>query len=258
MDELLRIKAFIADDNKAIDTENHSILFTIPEIVDRDDEIVTADAIYNALQDKKSFAANPICLPCHQHRLEGGEPPCVGSWDIESAKKLTNAVNISLKFATGTKLGDAYWNCYSNKHMRAISIGFRTKDFSMEERNRIQVKIISKIELFEISCVAVGCNPGALSKLKAQFGWDDKGGNKELEEMIKQIVISEADKKFIKDFADLRAEIEDLKLLVMPDNGFAETLLLDDDSDLSDSAGKDKYEQTLSRILNCLEKVKEK
>jgi len=249
--ELLHIKAFISDSEKAIDEANHSILFTIPEIVDRDDEIVTAQAIYDAIGDRKNFASNPICLPCHQHRLEGGQPPCVGSWDVESAKKLANSVNVELKFAIGTKLGDEYWNCYKAKHMRAISIGFRALDRSMEDRKGRQVRIISKIDLYEISCVAVGCNPGALSKLKSMFGWDEKQ-NEEVENLIKQIVAAEVEAKL----ADIRSEIEDVKLLVTPDSDdFAEKLLLgDNDSEPVISRVDDtNSESSLSKILNIMQ-----
>lgn len=255
--ELHHIKAYIAETEKAIDAENKTITFTIPEIVDRDDEIVAAHAIFDAINDRKSFAANPICLPCHQHRLEGGEPPCVGSWDIESAKQLKNAVNINLKFAVGTKLGDAYWNCYANRHMRAISIGFRTKDFSMEDRNGRQIRIITKIELYEISCVAVGCNPGALSQLKSIGDWQDIELTKDVEDKFKKI----AEKLFDEKTAELKAEIEDLKLLVIPDSGgFAEELLATgDDSEPSASAGKDNKsgQNALGQILKVIEKFKE-
>lgn len=249
--ELHHIKAFIADGEKAINEENHSITFSIPEIVDRDDEIVTAQAIFDAINDKKTFGSNSICLPCHEHRLPTGYPPCVGHWDIESAKKLANAVTMDLLFAHDTALGSEYWKVYSKRHMRAVSIGFRTKDFEMEERNRVQIRIIKKIELYEISCVAVGCNPGALSKLKAQFG--DNTDNKEIDAYIEKIVAS----KIEKEISSLRAELEDLKLLITPDDGFAETLLLDSNSDLSDSAGKKKDEQALDKLLNCLENFKE-
>ncbi len=208
--ELKHIKAFIAAEKEAIDEATHSILFTIPETVDRSDEIVTAKAIYEAIIDKKTFAANPICLPCHQHRLDGGEPPCVGSWDVESAKLLKNAVNIRLNFAVGTKLGDEYWNCYSKKHMRAISIGFHPEESHVEDRGGNPIKITTAIEMYEISCVSIGCNTGALSKLKSQFGWEEKEG-------VPQNAKEYLDGKFKELQDSILQQIEDLKTLIFPE-----------------------------------------
>ncbi len=250
---LLHIKAFIAEEKQAIDESTHSILFTIPEIVDRSDEIVTAEAIYKAIIDKNTFAANPICLPCHQHRLEGGEPPCVGSWDVASAKQLKNAVNIRLNFAFQTKLGEAYWSNYSNKHMRAISIGFSSEESHVENKGGKQITVITLIELFEMSCVAVGCNQGALSKLKSVGEWQDFELSKEVENELRKI----AEKIFEEKSAELRAEIEDLKTLIIPDSGeLAELLLSGNDSESHTSAGKNKKsgQSTLTQILKVIEK----
>jgi len=245
--ELKHIKAFIAEDEKSIDEAGHRILFTIPETVDRDDEIVTAEAIYNAINDRKAFAANPICLPCHQHRLDGGQPPCVGSWDVESAKQLKNAVNIYLNFAHTTKLGEEYWHCYSLRHMRAVSIGFGSREWKMEERGGNQIRVITKIELYEISCVAVGANPGALSKLKAQFGWDDKDG-------VPANAKEYLDGKF-KELQDAFTEqIEELKLLAFPDSDKAanELLGLEEELESPESAGKDLDDEQIKKALNNL------
>ena len=245
--ELKHIKAYIADEKDSIDEINHSILFTIPETVDRDDEIVTAEAIFNAINDEKTFAANPICLPCHQHRLEGGQPPCVGGWDVESARQLTNAVNIRLNFAFQTKLGAEYWNCYSKKHMRAISIGFSSLEWRMEDRSGNQVRIITKIELYEISCVAVGANPGALSKLKEQFGWDENEISAEIKTLIANAAKKATD-SLEQRISALEAEIEDLKILLIPDSDeLAEFFLGKDDESFVPA---ENIAETLAKKIN--------
>jgi hypothetical protein len=135
-EEIKHIKAYISEKQNSIDESNYKILFMIPEITDRDDEIVTAQAIYNAIKDKKTFAANPACQPCHQSRLDDGKPPSVGHWDVETAKLVPGGVEIWLEFGVGPRpkeelitLGDFYWWTYSHKHMRAVSIGFRTIAF---------------------------------------------------------------------------------------------------------------------------------
>ncbi len=209
--KLKHIRAFVSEEKDSIDITAHRILFTIPEIVDRTNEIVTTKAVYEAIQDKNTFAANPICLPCHQHRLEGGQPPCVGGWDTETARLIKKAVLIWLNYAWTTALGLAYWDCYSNKFMRAISIGFQELEWHVENRDGIQIRVITKIELFEISCVAVGCNPGALSNLKSIGQWDE-------EDSVPQNAKEYLNDKFkeIRDF--ISEQINEIKTLIIPDS----------------------------------------
>ncbi len=124
--DVRRVHAFIADEKGAINEDDHSILFAVSTgIVDRDREQVIPQAVFEAINRKGEFHANPICLPCHKHRLDSGMPPCVGSWDTETAKLLKRAVDMRLFYAAETELGLAYWKVYSTRHMRAVSLGFR-------------------------------------------------------------------------------------------------------------------------------------
>ena len=240
--ELKHIEAFIADDKKAIDEQSHRILFTIPEVVDRDDEIVTADAIYNALIDKENFAANPTCQPGHQSRLNDGKPPCVGSWDVATAQKITNAVRIWLNYAIGpnpnqlTTLGDYYWWAYSQRHMRAVSIGFQALEWRIEDRNGKQIRVITKIILYEISCVSVGANQGALAKYKSIFNFDEKDG-------VPQKAKEYLDGKFKELQDSFTEQIEDLKALIIPDSDELAKSLLGRDNDSLTPAEEIKAEQ---------------
>ncbi|MGH2271385.1 HK97 family phage prohead protease [Anaerohalosphaeraceae bacterium U12dextr] len=155
--------AYTSNETTAINEETRSIRFVVSaEEVDRDYDIVTAQAMAEAI---KSFADNPVCLACHQHRLADGMPPVVGSWNTETFKQSGKRSEMDLTFAT-TDLGETYWKLYKDRHMRAVSIGFRILDAQEEVRNQVRIHVITKIELFEISCVPVGSNRSALSKIK--------------------------------------------------------------------------------------------
>ena len=250
--ELKHIKAYIAEEKDSIDEINHRILFAISETVDRDDEIVTAEAMFAAINHKTTFTANPICLPCHQHRLESGNPPCVGHWNPETVKQLENSVTIFLEFAHDTTLGGEYWKCYSKKHMRAISIGFQSLESHMEDRSGKQIRVITKIELYEISCVAVGCNPGALSELKKKFGWNEES-QKDTETLITQI----ATRLFEPRIVELEARLEDLEILSIPEPDRLAESLLGDDSETPAPADGKKAENPLLKILKIIQDSQE-
>ena len=247
MDNLLHIKAYIVEEKNAIDEVNHKIQFVIPEKVDRDDEVVTAQAMFDAINDKTTFTANPICLPCHQHRLDSGNPPCVGNWEPETAKLLKNSVTIFLAFAHDTSIGGEYWKCYSKRHMRAISIGFQPKESSVETRAGKQVRVITKIELYEISCVAVGCNAGALSTIKSLFGWDEKDG-------VPQNAKEYLDGKFEEIKKLVVEQMDVIKELILPDQDGLAKALLGQDFEPSVPAEKISAEQIVKILKTVIER----
>ncbi|MFA5187034.1 MAG: HK97 family phage prohead protease [Patescibacteria group bacterium] len=225
--ELKHIHAFIDTDAKAIDEDTHSIDFIVSkEVIDRDDEIVLADAVIEAIHRKNEFTANPICLPCHMSKLQNGEPPCVGSWDTETARVVGKAVRMKLRFAMKTNLGVEYWNAYSDRHMRAVSIGFRTLDYRVEEQGGKRIYIATKIELYEISCVAIGSNREALSIIKSLYGEQGKGSAAQLEPLITKLLNDRLGR--LEDA--LTAQLDELKDMIVPDrDDLAKSLMLDGD-----------------------------
>jgi hypothetical protein len=244
------VHAYVGDDVKTIDTENHRINFVVSsDIVDRSCEIVEAEAVYEAIHRKNEFTANPICLPCHMHRLNDGSPPVVGSWDTTTAKQRKHHVEMVLQFDTEYELGNKYWIVYKNRTMRAVSIGFRIQEYHEEMKDGKRTWIITKIELVEISCVAVGCNQKALAKLKELGLGDSSDQTKALNESIRNIIKEEmtAMTDTVTDYLD---EIKDM-LCVDPD-GIAESML-DDDSDLAEDGDVNKdVEQTFKKLANTL------
>jgi len=146
---------------KTVDMEKRRVtgLASTP-IIDRDNEIITLEALKAALPE---YLKNPVVLAGHQHRLADGSSPVVGS--VVSATANKDGLQIICEFAR-TPLGEEYWALYRDKHQRGFSIGFRAiaaEDQIIEGR---RIKLITKLELYEISCVPVPANPEALSKAK--------------------------------------------------------------------------------------------
>lgn len=173
--------AYASDEKAAINEDARRIRFVIStDQVDRDGDIVETEAIAGAI---KNFAKNPVCLACHQHRLSDGMPPVVGSWDTESFKAAAHKSEMDLVFAT-TTLAETWWNLYKNRHVRAVSIGFRCLEGWEEVKDNRRVWHITQIELYEISCVPVPANQSALAVLKECGIVSDKNSD---DSVLKQI-----------------------------------------------------------------------
>ena len=241
---------------KSIDTAARRIRFVISsESVDRDNEVVTVDAIAKAIP---GFGRNPVALAGHLHRTQNGEPPVVGHWDINSFKALKTRSEMDLVFAD-TDLAEKYWLLYSNKHMRAVSIGFRVLDFQEEVVSGKRIRIITKIELYEISLVAVPANPDALSKEQkdaADTALAEKitaAVNSKIAEVVPAIVKEYFDTRF----AEVEDNLEDIKSILSLDSGqYAERLLGVDSDHINHAKKEDTAEQDV--ILNALAKALQK
>lgn len=251
--EMRHVHAFIVSEKDAINEDDHSINFVVStDVVDRDNEMVMADAVHEAIHRKDEFHANPICLPCHKHRLDSGMPPCVGHWDVDTAKLLKHRVEMRLIYDMKNEIGRAYWNAYQGRHMRAVSIGFRIQDGHEEVKDGKRIYIITKIELYEISCVGVGANQQALAKLKA-LGERQEGGVDQ--KAIIQAVTDSLTRQFDDLRADITEQIDELKDLMITDpDGLADGLILGKQSEPS-GRGDDKAEALLKRMESLLENM---
>ncbi len=194
------------------------------EEVDRHGDVVMQDALIASI--KKDFVKNSICLPCHKHNLDDGTPPVVGSWDCESVKKSGKKTLLDLIFSEGD-LGEKYHKEYAAGHMKAVSVGFRVLDAHVDVVGGKNVYIITKVELYEISCVAVGANRQALRK---NLGVDDSDVASQLKDFEKRIT----------DYMEEKFTVIALKLGVEPGD-LVEDFYADNESDEADEpAGNDK------------------
>jgi len=230
---------------KSIDAEARRVRFVISsDKIDRDQERIETAAIAAAIP---GFSKNPAALACHLHRLDNGEPPVIGSWDTDSFKALANTTEMDLVFAT-TDLAEKYFNLYSNKHMRAVSIGFMPQEWHQEGNEKDgKIYVITKLELLEISCVAVGSNRQALSKIKGFYLEEEKTTEAKDSDITKLI------NKLFEGFEEkILEQLDEIKSIIIPDpDGLAKSFF-SDDSERPLSAGKKLSGET---IKNAIEKV---
>ena len=230
---------------KSIDEESRRVRFIIStDKVDRDGDRIETSAIAAAIKD---FAKNPTALACHQHRLANGDSPVVGSWDTDSFKATAHASEMDLVFAK-TDLGEQYWTLYKDKHMRAVSIGFSILDAHEEVVKINRIRVITRIELYEISCVPVGSNRQALAK--ANLNLPIEGELLTAGPDVKEIQAAINEK-----FEALEEQLDEIKNLFIDDHGnLAKSLLGNDDAE--NISGRDDAELTKAEANDILTKLK--
>ena len=127
--------------------------------LDRYDEIILPEAFRKLLP---VYMKNPVVCTSHQHRLQTGHSSVVGR--TVKASISSEGLLVTIEFATGTELAEEYWQLYSQKIQKALSIGYMPIESQYEQRDGKNVLVHSKIELLEISCVAVPANREALTR----------------------------------------------------------------------------------------------
>lgn len=244
---------------KAVDKENRRITVCISkDEIDRHNERIEIIAIADVL---KGYAVNPVFLGDHQHRLPTGQSSVIGHAPPESFRVLENEVDVDIVFST-TENAETYWVNFRDGHQKAISIGFIDLEWRTEEVDGRKIYVTTKLELLEVSCVAVGANRGALIKAKGMFDREVGIDNKQLKDLTTKVVketISDQLTDLYKKISDLEASfdtgIEEITSLLIADSDrFAEELLLGEQSDPSVPAGdNNNAEQSFERIKNALQ-----
>jgi len=239
---------------KAVDIDSRRITVCISkDEIDRHNERIEISAIADAL---KGYAVNPVVLGDHQHRLSTGKSSVIGHALPESFKVLADEVDVDIVFST-TENAETYWVNFRDGHQKAISIGFIDLEWRFEEEDGRKIYVTTKLELLEVSCVAVGANRGALIKTNGMF---DREAGIDLTAQAKDLwgkEFTELPKKFdelIEMHNSVLEGIEDIKSLLIPDSdGFAEQLLLGEYSGPSVPAGDtNNAEQSFERIEKAL------
>jgi len=151
---------------KSVDVDNRQITVCISKAeIDRHNERIEISAIADALQ---LYTTNPVVLGDHQHRLSTGKSSVIGHAPPESFKPMENEVDMDIVFSV-TENAETYWINYRDGHQRAVSIGFIDLEWRQDEEDGRKIFVTTKLELLEVSCVAVGANRGALVKTKGMF-----------------------------------------------------------------------------------------
>jgi HK97 family phage prohead protease len=147
---------------KSIDESKRQIEAVVSTAdLDRYDEIIEPEAFRETLD---IYLKNPIVISSHQNRLDTGHSSVVGQ--VIKAWIDTKGLHVIIWFAE-TELGNEFWYLYRNKFQRAFSVGFIPLEWKDEVSDGgKRVRVHTKVELLEISCVPVPANRNALSKSK--------------------------------------------------------------------------------------------
>jgi len=134
---------------KSIDADKRILSAIVStDAIDRDDEIIEKAAF------KESFA--------HMHRLADGRSPVVGN--VMSARIVKEGLLCEIYFHDLTELAREYWQLYSNKIQRGFSVGFIPIEGERRNVEGRWVYVHTRVELLEVSCVAIPSNRESLSR----------------------------------------------------------------------------------------------
>ena len=240
---------------KAIDRENHSITVCISkDEIDRHKERIEISAIADGLQ---LYATNPVVLGDHQHRLSTGKSSVIGHSPPESFKVAENEVDVDIVFSV-TENAETYWINYRDGHQRAVSIGFIDLEWRTEEIDGRKIFITTKLELLEVSCVAVGANRGALVKAKGMF---DREADIKLNAESKKLLVGEftvltRQISALKTFIEL--ELDEIKsLLIAEPDGLAKSILGGSSESSVPAGDKKQSEQYVKVVENVSQQIKD-
>ena len=150
----------------SVDPSNQYLIHAVVSsgIIDRYNEIVTPEAFAQAIK-ATDFVNNNVVLASHRHAYDTAEPPVIGNVLTETYR-LEGVDSIVDILFDDDELGQKYARKYRKKVMRAFSIGFRGLEGKYENQDNVQIWLWTKIELLEISAVAIPACPSALSKIK--------------------------------------------------------------------------------------------
>jgi HK97 family phage prohead protease len=227
---------------KGFEKEDSGIIYVTAstDLIDRYNEIVLPSAFEESLP---AFKANPVVLACHQHHFPNGEPPVIGNVVVETIAIHDHFVDMGILY-DDDELGQKWDRKYRKKVMRAVSIGFRGIDGHYETIDGKQIWVWTKIELLELSPVAVPANPSALSRVAGYYDHEDDGRDTQLEYRNLRQEMNELKSTIDNLQSSIDNSLEDLKTLLTPDqDGLAKGLLLGELDVLSDPAGADIAEQ---------------
>lgn len=252
-----KIKYFFAQ-VKAVDAESRTIVVVASTIEqDRDGDVIQPAAFKKSL---KSFIANPVILACHQHRLQTGSSPVIGSAITDTIEITKTEFTFTLHFAS-TDLGEEYWVLYRDKHMRAFSVGFIPQKYedTKDNNGRFLYRTYTQVELLEVSAVPVPSNRLALARAQ-KGGFYDPSDLDELTEPAKYAIpetLVESIEACIRQVID--DGFDEIKSIILADPDRFAKSFLGNDSESPDPAGDtQKTENIVSTINNINSNIGDK
>jgi len=148
-----------AGEHRAVDAQRRRVSgYASTGSMDRHGTVIEPEAFRDTMPQ---FLRNPVVLASHIHWYESASPPVVAKvidWRIDQI-----GLFVTIEFAA-TEEGEFYWQLYRDGFMNGFSVGFRA--VAHEEREREDGSgtfvVFTKVELLEISCVAVPSNRESL------------------------------------------------------------------------------------------------
>ena len=192
--------------------------------VDRYDEVVLPDAFKEALP---AFLRNPVVLPAHQHRLPNGDPPVIGNVLTDSIHIGEHTVDMTVEFDTD-ELGQKYAKKYRKRKdpdgrerkamMRAFSIGFRGLEGEYRSDEKTRTWTWTRIELLEVSAVAVPANRGALARAFGYYEHEPGAAPSDSTADVVERAIEKLDAATAAQHRKLEESLDEIKSLLIPDS----------------------------------------
>lgn len=131
------------------------------DAIDSYDEVVEQDWVLDR------YLSNPVVLFGHNSRdLPIGKATRVEVVNANGRKQLECTIQIAS--AKANPMAEQVWNLIEEGALRAVSVGFMPGDYRLEKRNGVEVFVLSKNTLHEISVVPIPANPEALAKMKSK------------------------------------------------------------------------------------------
>jgi len=113
--------------------------------------------------DLSRYLKNPVVLFAHQSReLPIGQAKNV---KVENGELVATLMFASEK---ANPLAENVWQSVREGVLRAVSVGFDPHEVRTEKRDGVDVTVLAKNELYEISVTPIGANPEALAKQRAK------------------------------------------------------------------------------------------
>ena len=155
--------------------------------LDRQGEIIEPEAWVDSLD---IFRDNPVIMSSHQHRLFTGHSSVIGR--AVCVDVVDGVLAFRGRFAP-TELGKEHDLLYRERYQRAFSVGFLCQEGEWrnvetgEEKKIKRLYVHTRVELLEISAVAVPANPEALARMRAAAAKSDAFLTEQLTEQMETL-----------------------------------------------------------------------
>src|SRR5690606_1591687 len=114
----------------------------------------------------EAFMDNPVLIAGHTYVGLSGEPTVIGNWTKVWVSQ--DGLEGIAEFDAELKLAQDYFGLYQRGRMKAVSVGFIAIEWIMRELDqgdrKQRVRAFTKVELLEISAVAIPANRAALMR----------------------------------------------------------------------------------------------